>query len=140
MEVGTIQADPTAGRSMLMSDGLHTDGTEYIRYLGNKIVLSDQDFTGAYAIFAEFGAVSTVGINETTGAIVSLFPNPATDVLNISNAANSNYVLMNVTGKTVATGSINNDKHTLDVSAFKSGVYVLKLTGTVNESSRIIID
>tara|TARA_R110001592_G_scaffold325782_6_gene606376 strand:- start:2827 stop:5460 length:2634 start_codon:yes stop_codon:yes gene_type:complete len=140
MEVGTIQADPTAGRSMLMSDGLHTDGTEYIRYLGNKLVLSDQGFSGAYAIFAEFGAVSTVGINETTGAIVSLFPNPATDVLNISNAANSNYVLMNVTGKTVATGSINDDKHTVDVSAFKSGVYVLKLTGTVNESSRIIID
>jgi hypothetical protein len=140
MEVGTIQTDPAAPRSMLMSEGMHTDQTEYIRYLGNKILASDQSFLGAFAIYAEFGSVSTVGINEATGAVVSLFPNPATDVLNISNASNANYTLMNVTGKTVASGAINSDKHTLDVSAFKSGVYVLKLSGSVNESSRIIID
>ena len=140
MEVGTLQADPSAPRSMLMSEGMHTDQTEYIRYLGDKILVSDQDILGAYAIYAEFGSVSTVGINENTGAVVSLFPNPASDVLNVTNAANSNFVLMNVAGKTVATGSINSDNHTIDLTAFKAGVYVLKLEGSVNESSRIIID
>lgn len=140
MEVGTVQIDPTSDRDMLLSSGFHTDTTEYVRYLGTKIILSDQSIKGALSILAQFGFVSTVGVNEATGAVVSIFPNPATDVLNISNASNSDFVLMNITGKKVATGSINNDKHTVDVSAFKSGVYVLKLSGSVNESTRIIID
>lgn len=143
VEVGTIQTGtPGAAnrKNVLLSNGFYKPGIEYLRYNGTKLLASDNSVTAMLSIYAEFGTISTVGINENTGATVTVFPNPATDVLNITNAAGSEFVLFNITGKTVMTGSINNDSKSINVSALNSGVYVLQLKGAVNESSRVIID
>lgn len=144
MEVSTIQVTGNGERTIYFSSQPYftTPFSDYIRTAGEIVKFSSYENFGDYsfAITAEFDFASTVGVNETLASIVSLFPNPATDVLNISNASNSDFLLMDITGKIVATGFIRNDKYTLDLSSFKLGVYVLKLSGAANESKRVIIN
>ncbi|MFA7401178.1 MAG: T9SS type A sorting domain-containing protein [Bacteroidales bacterium] len=60
---------------------------------------------------------------------ISLFPNPASDQLNI-NAFEANIqdvVMYDMMGKEIRHYSVNDNKATLDVSALHSGLYVLRI-------------
>lgn len=72
--------------------------------------------------------VGGVGINDQTKATIMIFPNPATDVVNVQ--ANSNIVevqLYNLVGQVVLTQKADSKKLSLNTSALNSGVYNLKV-------------
>jgi hypothetical protein len=73
-----------------------------------------------------------VGINEQTNGQIMVYPNPATEVVNIrSNYTITGIDVMNFVGQTVYT--INNvDAKTtkLNVSTFMTGVYFVKVSTT----------
>ena len=69
---------------------------------------------------------ATVGINETSAINVSVYPNPATDLINISE--NADVVVYTISGQQVL--SVNNTK-TVDVSNLQAGIYFANIT-TVN--------
>lgn len=146
VEVSTIPAAGGMPRSALYSDKpfFATPNTDYVRSAntGTRTILSNVPAIGdgSVAISAEFGRQSTVGINESTGLEVNLYPNPAKTELNVANAANSTYRLINIAGKVVSEGAINSDLESINVSILTPGLYVLQLSGTVNESTRVIID
>lgn len=76
-------------------------------------------------------SVENINLNNN----VSVYPNPANDVLNvtidISNSTTSSIVLTNILGATVYSkdlGSINGlNNETIDVSGLEAGVYILRL-------------
>ena len=70
---------------------------------------------------------SNNGINPLSGTNVQIFPNPATDVLNISNAANTTIVIYNVVGEVVT--SIENAEvlNTISLADFENGTYIVKI-------------
>lgn len=72
------------------------------------------------------------GILESTHVNVSVFPNPATDVLNVvgNDFSKGAYEVSDVLGKTVLNGTVTNGQ--INVNTLPSGIYILKLASTDN--------
>lgn len=74
-------------------------------------------------------AISTLAENNSNDAltIVSLYPNPTRDILNIetNSATKFNYSVINYLGQVVKSGSIENNS--LNVSNLNAGVYILQI-------------
>ncbi len=74
---------------------------------------------------------------------VSIYPNPATDIINVELVAKSNelvnYTLLDVTGRIIEQGqwSLNssNSRFTLSLSDAIKGMYLLKLSTDEGQSS-----
>lgn len=76
-----------------------------------------------------------LGIEENEVATVVVYPNPATDVLNIKMNENATSVsIIGMDGKVISTESVNSNLVTVNVSNLVSGVYfyeVVAANGTV---------
>lgn len=77
-----------------------------------------------------------VGINEVEDNI-SIYPNPANNVLNVNASSNINEVeVFNMLGQKVMTVSVNNTNASINTSDLTAGMYMLKLhtdNGVVNQ-------
>lgn len=58
---------------------------------------------------------------------VLIYPNPATDIVNISNVENSTIELLSITGKLLFAEKTENSLFKLSVSNYAEGVYLLKI-------------
>jgi len=74
----------------------------------------------------------TVGINDLTNNSISLYPNPANDVVNIVSTDDIKTLeVLNYIGQTVyRNNNVNLKKVQLNVTGFKAGVYFVKVTTT----------
>jgi hypothetical protein len=118
-----------------------TDGTPYTNTL-------TKDMTGTHVeemsdlvavVFIQDNATKEVlqsktfnislfqGIENIAANDVKVFPNPASDIVHIANAANSNIVVCDVLGKVVISESSITNDFNLNVSALAKGNYVLKI-------------
>jgi hypothetical protein len=80
------------------------------------------------------GIVSeALSINSVSFESVSLYPNPATDWLNIRNLNQpiTNYVIYNVQGKLIKTGTVQHNR--ISVNSLSPGIYFLSLTSRSGE-------
>ena len=89
----------------------------------------------AFAIRMNMGA--NVGINENVANQVSIYPNPTSDVLNISTNSNdlSELTVKDITGKTVLSQNFIN-KITINTENYSKGIYLIDVKndlGTVSE-------
>lgn len=73
---------------------------------------------------------TVVGIdNIKPSKNIAVYPNPAKSVLNISGLQNnSNVVITDVSGKTIANYLINNNQTSIDIHDFSSGVYFIRIS------------
>jgi len=66
--------------------------------------------------------------DELTAPVLKLYPNPATDRLNIvADRSMSNVRLMNTTGQTVYSSSPDSKQVTLNLAGFNSGIYFVRI-------------
>jgi hypothetical protein len=74
----------------------------------------------------------TVSLNELTNSLLSLYPNPATNIVNIVSANEIRTIeMLNFTGQRIfADKYVNRKNIKLNVSSFKSGIYFVKVTTT----------
>lgn len=78
---------------------------------------------------------------------VQVYPNPATNVINIdystANAENITFQLMDITGRVVAMNQVNHSggtsTHNIDVSSLSNGVYVLKIQSSQGAVTKKVI-
>jgi hypothetical protein len=80
---------------------------------------------------------ANVGINENVANKVSIYPNPTSDVLNISTNSNdlSELTVKDITGKIVLKQNFNN-KITINTENYSKGIYLIDVKnnlGTVSE-------
>lgn len=91
---------------------------------------------------AHLGAPGTVsGINDIQKSSVKLYPNPASDVLNISIENASELEIINASGQTVENIFIKDNNTSIDISHLKSGIYFVKVidkAGNVGTQKLII--
>ncbi len=106
-------------------------------YMGNNqvvIAFIYHGYDGAQAGLDEIKVsieTSTTGVVEHESRIINVFPNPASDLLNIEIAENSNYIITDASGKIVYNGVATiNEK--IDVSQFDNGVYFVKTLSNDN--------
>ena len=81
--------------------------------------------TGDAMFIASF---EPAGIDETAVSKIALFPNPATDILNITSSETiSEIEIVNVMGQVVKCVEVNGDNAVCDVEELKAGVYVVRI-------------
>jgi hypothetical protein len=80
---------------------------------------------------------ANVGINENVANKVSIYPNPTSDVLNISTNSNdlSELTVKDISGKIVLSQKFNT-KITINIENYSKGIYLIDVKnnlGTVSE-------
>ena len=105
---------------------LVTDGTSYSN--GN-----------AHAIRVLSG---TMGIEETLNNTFEVYPNPASDLINVTfnEAINGSVSIVNVTGKEVMNTAVNGSHSSFSTASLSSGVYYVKVNnGTSTQVEKIVV-
>ena len=118
-------------------DGLTTGGN-------GGVELKDANDVIVYALNADYGAGFSIqfdsdgvlGLGDNDLSEVSIFPNPANTVLNISNADNATVEVFNVLGQVMMTRSNISVNETLDVSNLAIGTYLVKINDGVSVSTK----
>jgi hypothetical protein len=86
----------------------------------------------------------TISVNENTETSLEIFPNPVYTELNmnwVSAQNGANYRLLDQSGRIVLSGRMNGSRHTLDVSAVSSGLYILETSNGINlQQIRVAIE
>ncbi|MFK7785086.1 MAG: fasciclin domain-containing protein [Crocinitomicaceae bacterium] len=75
----------------------------------------------------------TASIDEYINETIAVYPNPSSDEIHFSAAANSEYVIINVNGTTVKKGASNDGKIT--ISELDSGNYFIRINDGVKVST-----
>lgn len=75
----------------------------------------------------EYGAFESVPQHETPVTdMMTVYPNPTQGEMTISLDGMSRYELVDMSGQTAMQGQANGKRHTIDVSALASGLYLVK--------------
>jgi|WetSurMetagenome_2_1015567.scaffolds.fasta_scaffold93229_1 hypothetical protein len=127
--------------------GIFNDG-----YLGFKMEYPAETFFGwinisatTESIIAKESAICglTVGINKTENKNkqIQIFPNPCRDELNLKfNSVHNNdfnFEIINLLGKIVLSGNIQNNSLKINTSQLDSGYYILRMTNGNGELSTV---
>ena len=85
--------------------------------------------------------MSVVGIEENAVSEIAIFPNPASDILNITSSETiSEIEIINTLGQVVKRIEVNADNAVCDVEELKAGVYVVRIrTASATLSQRKFI-
>ncbi|HUW06647.1 MAG TPA: cadherin domain-containing protein, partial [Williamwhitmania sp.] len=82
---------------------------------------------------------NTTGIEEVTNGNVKAYPNPAINDLFVESTPGNIISIVTLTGETIYNGIIESTITTIDVSRFKQGMYILKVSGEKGTSTRMIV-
>lgn len=103
--------------------------------------LTAKDITGTIVditqnlVLSAFDPIYYLGVDKNKMTNINVYPNPATDVLNISGDYNNGtYVVMNVAGQTILSGELINGNQQINVSDLNAGVYFVKINSDKGES------
>ncbi len=110
---------------------------------GGPLRCYSDSIIGAY----DFGTAPScdyvfIGINENKYSNdVSIYPNPATDKIEIECLDNNeiNISIYNLIGKLVLQKEFDNNKTDIDIGSFETGMYIIKVTGANWTTQRKII-
>lgn len=116
------------------------NGSTQLRYIVyvNDVVVDSVDY------IVNTTSLSTPAISKQEEISMSIYPNPASSVLNISaQGLDGNYdvKMTDVLGKVVYNETVAGSSKKVDVSDFKNGVYLVTITekGTAIQTRRVVV-
>ena len=111
-------------------------GYEFINPYGDAYVGDVFPEGEPYSLVTLYGYV---GIDENT-MNVAIYPNPATDILNInSNSSVSNVKVLNYLGQTIDNFNVKGMEVTINTSAYNSGIYFIQIETEKGISTQKIV-
>ncbi|NRA12338.1 MAG: T9SS type A sorting domain-containing protein [Crocinitomicaceae bacterium] len=136
----------TTGDTMAVissTDGDFTDAVSHTweQWSDNSFISTNDGTTNSWEMDIAFGIFPVIsyyaGLNEAT-VTAKVYPNPATDVLNIT-ASNevSTVSIIGMDGKVISTTDVNGTTTSVDIAALNAGVYfyeVVTVEGTVRNT------
>jgi hypothetical protein len=81
-----------------------------------------------------------IGIEESAINNISVYPNPANDVITIATNEKANYEIINVAGQVVKAGTIENNLENVNVSNLQNGSYFVRVIGKDVFVKQIVIN
>lgn len=83
------------------------------------------------------GLATTLDIGEVTTdqQMLTVSPNPATDIVDISGIAAGSYTLYDITGRVITNGEIKAGKATIGLHPYPAGMYVLQVFNPDGQST-----
>ena len=127
-------------KSFLLLDSGNDGGTivDLIDSDGNTVYSTTGDFEDEVII--NFQSNGVLGVNDENNlSKVSIYPNPANDILNIKNAESTSLKVYDVLGKLVASKDNIAINEQLKVSALQNGTYFIKFTDNNSVSTKKFI-
>jgi hypothetical protein len=128
--VGTVELTTNGGTppyAWAWTSGDETEDTFLPENSTNTCTITDAN--GCSLTTEEFITLSSV--NEIENASLSVYPNPANNILNFqlnrTNIRYTNWVLINNLGAEVLSNRVTSGVNTIDVSRLAKGVYTIKL-------------
>ncbi len=106
-------------------------------YNSNIDASTTQDYYSGLANGLEsfmFSALSIEEINDLNFNL-SVYPNPTQEILHVELNQKSNYSIIDMFGKVIKTGKVQEGQNELDLKNFQAGIYFLKLS---NDSGSVI--
>ena len=76
------------------------------------------------------------GVEDNMAQNVSVYPNPAKDMLTVKAENLSNVVVYNSLGQKVLALSVDGDEAVIDMSGFEAGIYMVRVIANGNEVTR----
>jgi hypothetical protein len=127
------------GNGLLYPD-IHVNGSGSAHY--RYYIMPNQGSTPIDSI--DLVVSRTLGIEDNkAAATVSVFPNPANNLLTINTTGidNSSVKIVDVLGKLIYNEEMNASSNKIDVSEFKNGVYILTVMdkGAIVQTRRIVV-
>ena len=126
-----------AMRTSVGPDSLNfPSGTAYvpnISYAGQdsfQVRVSDGALSDIVTVYVTVGATSTTSVGNVAAPVVTVYPNPATNNLNIRSTGIVNRVtITNAIGQTVYDRASNSGNVVADIATLSAGVYFVKVNG-----------
>lgn len=138
--IAVISSNPTQGSvtgggtypegSVISIEAVANDGYQFVSWNDN-CTDNPRSITvvGDAMYIATF--VPETDISETSLLEISVFPNPATDILNITSSEEiSSVEIVNDMGQIVLQADVNADNVVCDVKGLTAGVYIVRIHGT----------
>lgn len=122
--------------TLLVGSGVNSPGQEAISVL----VTTDDGCEGMDTVIVTYS--QCVGIDEANEAEVSLFPNPAQDLVQIQSNLNISQIdVLDLTGKLVITEQYGNSRNNIDfdLSEIEPGTYFIRVQGSESTALERII-
>ena len=113
----------------------------YLTALGNvkglifKLSSSDS-YTPYYFAFDNLTYSNPASTEKKSNQLISVYPNPVSDIVNIKNILNSNIIISDITGKIIYTKTNCNMLERINFSNVNPGIYFVK----VKNQSRIFVN
>jgi hypothetical protein len=82
---------------------------------------------------------TTLSTEELLANNFSIYPNPASDFVNVKSLQGANIEVYNIVGKLVKSEISQSNEHAMNVSDLNSGIYLLKLTSEDKSASKKLI-
>lgn len=118
-------------------DGIFSPGYYKLLNSDNTVLINGTGFNTA-SESKPFEVTTLSSVSEIDDNSIQVFPNPATEVVNILNAQNSNIMLYDVFGKLILSDNVADNNYSLHVADLAKGTYILKIINGDNISSRKI--
>ncbi|MBR5984123.1 MAG: leucine-rich repeat protein [Bacteroidales bacterium] len=125
---GTVTGGGTFHEGTVISIEAHAnDGYEFASWSDNNTENPRQiTVTGDATYVASF--IPATGIEENANLEIALFPNPATNILNITSSETiSEIEIVNALGQIVYRAEVNGENVVCDVEGLTAGVYVVRI-------------
>ena len=124
----------TSGNGILGSgDGVSLeDGNGVVIYALNS------DIGSGFSL--QFNSDGVLNLEDNNLETVTLYPNPSSDVLTISNIENATIEIYNLLGQVMTTKENTFNQETIDVSSYKSGTYFVKISkGAFTTTKKFVV-
>ena len=126
--IDSVASDITSYTDQYITSGLAYYFIEVVRYYQCLSFKSTDDD----AVSSNIGISAPVGLNENSGESFLVYPNPVVNNVNIILRGQGNNdtkaQFYTVEGKKILENNLINTRNEVDISAFPSGIYILKIT------------
>lgn len=134
--------EPTIGLSNPNSNAVVANPEETTTYIAT-VHLSNGCSTSAAVTVEVRDCGTSSGLADAAQSGVSIYPNPADDLLTITNSATAEGVELSfyaINGKRVKTTTVAAGEQTLDISDLQAGIYILELvTNDASYQQKLVI-
>jgi len=135
--IDSIASDETSYTDLYVTSGLATYYIEVLRYVPCVPSLKQGEYE---SVVSNPGTSAPIGIGDNSKTGILVFPNPASQKLNILfpdyDHAVYNIELFSLDGRKHLEQYLNSSKTELDITNLSSGIYILKIKG--DQSSEVI--
>ncbi len=121
-----------------LTQGMQTSSNRYVFWYKKSVYplmiinFGSNNFTAPTSVFFDGDAISTK-IDEFDNNI-SIYPNPTSDLINISGIYNAHIMLYDIDGKMIYSEKIEKNKTSINLSNINNGIYILRII----ENNKII--